>query len=160
MTQPKTLNNSQLTRLTTASKANLPFLRLLEKLSSPEKDSFGVAGLNGSSSSFLVSSLAAETARPLLVITDNSIKANDYFDDLSSLLGPDKVGHFPARQILPYDFRAPVGEIMGRRISTLNGLTQNNFSVVVCSIRAIIEPTISKNELTRNSINLKCGEES
>ncbi len=93
----------------------------------------------------------------MIVITQRSEEAADLYDDLSFLMGADKVGHFPSRQILPYDFRAPQGEIMGRRISALSGLLENNIRVMVCPVRAVIEPTISRNFLEDSRLILETG---
>ncbi len=115
--------------------------------------------MNGSSPSLLISGISEIINRPILVVTQLSEEAVDFFDDLAFLLGDDKVGHFPARQILPYDFKPPVGEIMGRRISTLAGLLDRNLKVVVCPVRALLEPTIPFEDLSKSRINLKVGEQ-
>jgi len=118
-----------------------------------------VTGLVGSSGSFLIRAISQNTAKPILIITKDTPSANDMYDDLSGLIGSDVVGYFPARQILPYDFKAPQGEIMGQRISTLAGLLDKSISVVVCSIRSLIEPTITKEHLSSNRIYLESGKE-
>ena len=118
-----------------------------------------ITGLSGSSLAFVVDALRTRTRRPILVVNQRSEEAADSYDDLSFLIGDDTVGHFPTRQILPYDFRAPVGEIMGRRISTLAGLMSGEVSVVVCPVRALIEPTITIDNLRDSSLNLKSGDE-
>ncbi len=134
-----------------------PFHKLLaaiEDASSPT-----VTGLAGSAASCLIHSLADQLQRPILVVASDAEKANDLYEDLHFLMGSGRVGHFPSRQILPYDFRAPVGEIMGRRISTLAGLLEGRLPVVVCSIRALMEPTITRDNLTESMISLRAGGE-
>jgi transcription-repair coupling factor (superfamily II helicase) len=118
-----------------------------------------VTGLAGSSEAFLIKTIAEKVNEPILVVTESSDQASDLYDDLIFLLGEHAVGHFPARQILPYDFRAPVGEIMGRRISTLAGLSDNRLSVVICTIRALLEPTIARDYLNEGRIDLRQGKE-
>jgi transcription-repair coupling factor (superfamily II helicase) len=136
-----------------------PTIDLVNRLNQPEPASVTVAGLSGSSGSFLIESLSRQLGAPLLVVTQNSNSAHDLYDDLSFLIGPERVGHFPARQILPYDFKAPVGEVMGQRISTLSGLLDKKLSVVVCPIRAFLEPTIPSEQLKTSRISLHRGEE-
>jgi len=118
-----------------------------------------ITGLSGSSEAFLIKAVAEKLNVPVLVVSESPDKASDLFDDLTFLMGEASVGHFPARQILPYDFKAPVGEIMGRRISTLANLTDNSLAVIVCPIRAVLEPTIARSYLQAGRIDLKRGEE-
>ncbi|MEW6410907.1 MAG: transcription-repair coupling factor [Candidatus Zixiibacteriota bacterium] len=136
-----------------------PSIELTRRLDGGNGQSASVSGLSGSSTAFLLANLASERKQPILVVTHNAETAGNLYDDLTFLLGEDQVGHFPSRQILPYDFKAPVGEIMGRRISTLAGLQNGSLSVVVCPVRAFLEPTISTSDLTGNSIAFKTGQE-
>ncbi len=118
-----------------------------------------VTGLSGSSSSFLISAIEELSSRPLLIITQRPEEAADLVDDLSFLLSDDTVGHFPARQILPYDFRAPQGEIIGKRIATITGLLDKKLKVVVCPMRALIEPTMSIPQLKSHRISISVNDE-
>lgn len=115
-------------------------------------------GLSGSSSSMLLSWLATSQGRPLLAVTESATAAQDLYEDLLFLMDDGKVGFYPARQILPYDFSAPVGEIMGQRISTLSGLQGGRLHVVVCPIRALMEPTLTPAQLAESSLRLSCGD--
>ena len=101
---------------------HLPYRRLIDALSDRTGQTTTITGLSGSSLSFLLSALGEASKSPILVLTQHAEESANLCDDLSFLLGADRVGHFPARQILPFDFSAPQGEVMGRRISTLAGL--------------------------------------
>jgi transcription-repair coupling factor (superfamily II helicase) len=136
-----------------------PFVQLHQHLVAGGETSVPVTGLNGSSGAFLLSSLASAGQGPILAISRDEDSAGDIYDDLVFLMGENRVGHFPARQILPYDFRAPVGEIMGRRISTLASLLNKSLTVVVCPVRALLEPTITVEELRASSVHLRQGQE-
>ena len=136
-----------------------PVERVVAGLAQMPPERITVTGLSGSSIAFLIDALRSRTHRPILVVSQRSEEASDIYDDLSFLMDAETVGHFPSRQILPYDFRAPVGEIMGRRISTLAGLTRGEVSVVVCPVRALIEPTITVANLQDSSLLLKTGDE-
>ena len=118
-----------------------------------------VSGLAGSAGSLLVGSLAARADRTILVIAPGPQEANDIYDDLAFLLDTESVGHFPARQILPYDFRAPQGEIMGQRISTLAALQRGRLKVAVSTIRSLMEPTITTENLSAGRIDIVRGSE-
>lgn len=138
-------------------KDHAPYRQLLGSLE--DSSSRMIAGLSGSAASCLIHAMSGDLNRPILVIAPDAEKANDLYDDLHFLMGPHRAGHFPARQILPYDFRAPVGEVMGRRISTLAGMVDGHLKVVVCSLRALMEPTIERDYLRDSMIALTKGEE-
>jgi transcription-repair coupling factor (superfamily II helicase) len=116
-------------------------------------------GLCGSADAFALAAMAASSHLPMVVVTGHSDEAHDLFDDLSFLLSPSLVALYPARQILPYDFRAPVGEIMGQRLSALARLVDHTVRVVVCPVRALIEPTITIEALTDSRVALSVGAE-
>ncbi len=134
-------------------------IETVNSLNSNDLDAVHVSGLHGSSPSFLLKSLHSETKKPIFIITTNGETARDIFDDLSQLHPAEKVSFFPSRQILPYDFRAPQGEIMGQRISTLSSLLDNNSDFIIAPIRAVLEPTITKENLNDNRLVLTVGSE-
>jgi len=136
-----------------------PIQDLNERLRGESPGPVHVAGLSGSAGAVMLRTLVNQGHRPILVLTRDSETASDLHDDLSVLLPESEVGHFPARQILPYDFKAPVGEIMGRRISTLAALQAGSVSVVVAPIRALLEPTITPGDLAAHTLHLKTGDE-
>ncbi|PWB74595.1 transcription-repair coupling factor [candidate division GN15 bacterium] len=121
--------------------------------------SIAVTGLSGSSESFLLNALGSAQTSPILVVTRHSDDAADLYEDLLNLMAEDALGYFPSRQILPYDFRAPVGEIMGQRLSTLSGLLGGTKSIVVCSIRALMEPTIPVGALQESRVDIQVDRE-
>ncbi len=135
------------------------FKSLIERLVQNGPGRVSISGLNASSPAFLVNEANIATGRQILVVTQSSEEAADSYDDLSFLMGAEKVGHFPTRQILPYDFKPPVGEIMGLRISTLAGLLDKRIQVAVTPIRALLEPTISRDNLSDSRISLKVGQD-
>jgi len=136
-----------------------PFLQLMDRLSSGDRRQATVTGLSGTYESILLASIVEQLPGPIMAITEKPEEAQQLYEDLSFLMGSDKVCHFPARQILPYDFRAPVGEIMGQRMSSLAGLVDQSLSIVICPIRALLEPTIPVDSLKQGRIDLRCGQE-
>jgi len=136
-----------------------PFAELCNALNNPAESPLTVTGLAGSSESLLLRGLTEDLGRPILVVTQLPDEANDLYDDLRFLMGPNRVGHYPSRQILPYDFRAPVGEILGKRISTLAGMLSGECKIVICPVRALLEPTIPVKQLEESRVELVQGEE-
>ncbi|MEA2030553.1 MAG: transcription-repair coupling factor [candidate division Zixibacteria bacterium] len=152
-------SSSQITRIAQRWLTYSPVVELCERLVNDEHRCLTITGLAGSSFSFVVNAASERLDKPILIVTQRSEDAADLYDDLAFLMGADRIGHFPARQILPYDFRAPQGEIMGQRISTLARLLDKKQPVVVCSIRALMEPTITREQLTHSLIHLKVNDE-
>jgi transcription-repair coupling factor (superfamily II helicase) len=134
-----------------------PYIDLLNELN--RREPISITSLAGSSETILLKSMAEETGRPILVVAERPDEANDLYDDLRLLAGDETVGHYPSRQILPYDFRAPVGEVMGKRISTLAGLASGRIRLAVCPIRALMEPTITPDDLRAGQIDIVKGAE-
>ena len=96
-----------------------PQLELSNRLNQNDLEAISVSGLEGSSPAILVSALTNMHKRPILVVTQSSTEAVDFYEDIIAFTDSEKVGLFPSRQILPYDFRPPVGEIIGiRRLFT------------------------------------------
>ncbi len=159
MAKSRLKKTSHLRQICARFAEHAPFRELINGLDEQANKPVTITGLSGSSEAMLISQLAAETDRPVLVVTQRSGEASDLYEDLLFLMGEDKVGLFPGRQILPYDFRAPVGEVMGQRISSLTGLLNESLSVVICPIRALLEPTMPIRDLKDNMLDLKVGQE-
>jgi len=136
-----------------------PFIELEDAVDRESSSPVSVTGLSGSAAAFMVNGLADRSEAPILVVTSGDEEAAHLFEDLSTLMGEERMGHYPSRQILPFDFRAPVGEIMGKRISTLSRLLDSQLDVVVTSIRSFMEPTISPEYLRSSRVHLAPGDE-
>jgi transcription-repair coupling factor (superfamily II helicase) len=117
-----------------------------------------VSGLVGSGKSLLLAYLKRELASPLLVITSGAEESWKMYEDLVSFLGEGEVRLFPTWEILPYEFKVPQGEIVGRRLETLYDLAAGKTPVVVTTIRACLEKTIQPQQLKSESIRLRVGE--
>jgi len=135
-----------------------------EKLSNRQKR-ISVGGLAGSSGSMVIAHACKKFLRPVLVITSDTDEAFKAAEDLKSFLGDSVVNLFPAWGISPYEIRAPHTDIIGQRLQTLCNLRiafSSDFIqpiVIVAPIEAIIQKTISKSILERNSLNLKKGQQ-
>jgi transcription-repair coupling factor (superfamily II helicase) len=146
-----------LTRICELWQSHAGLHRLVEELAKSPTES-AITGLAGSSLSFLLEALAEKTSRPIVIVTEKPDDAVDLYEDLLALLDESRVCHYPARQILPFDFRAPIGEIMGQRIGAVSRMASGDVQVVVTSLRAIMEPAIEKRTLAEQSIQIKKGE--
>ena len=95
---------------------------------------------------FLVAALAAETERPLLVVTSTFREAEAVTAGLTSLLGPDEVAYYPAWETLPHERLSPRSDTVGRRLAVLRRLSGNDPlpapRVVVAPIRSLLQPQV------------------
>ncbi len=138
--------------------------KLDDKLSSGQKQ-ISVTGLAGSSGSMVIAHACKKYLKPILVITSDTDEALKAVEDLKSFLGESVVNLFPAWGISPYEIRAPHTDIIGQRLLTLynlSGALSSDFIhpiVIVAPVEAILQKTISKNLLERNSLHLKKGQQ-
>ncbi|MEK7775114.1 MAG: transcription-repair coupling factor [Candidatus Zixiibacteriota bacterium] len=146
-----------LTRICELWQSHDGLCRLSEAIAKGEKKTV-ITGLAGSSISFLTKALAKNTGKSIVFITEKPDDAVDLYEDLLALLDESQICHYPARQILPFDFRAPIGEIMGQRIGTVSRMANSEAPIVVTSLRAILEPAIERSTLAEQSIRIKKGE--
>lgn len=133
--------------------------RKIKDLLASEKKKVLVSGLVGSGKSLLLAYLKKQQNCPLLVITASPEESWKIYEDLISFLGEDKVRLFPGWEILPYELKIPHSEIIGRRLESLYDLVTGKNPIVVTTIRACMEKTISPKELRGRSIRLKVGED-
>ncbi|MGB2979764.1 MAG: hypothetical protein WBC77_00765, partial [Candidatus Zixiibacteriota bacterium] len=133
------------------------FRKIRDVLASDKKKVL-VSGLAGSGKSLLLAYLKKELNAPLLVLTSSPEESWKIYEDLVSLLGEGQVRLFPTWEILPYEFKVPHSEIVGRRLETLYDLAVGKTPVVVTTTRACLEKTIQPQELKTKSIRLKVGD--
>ncbi|MCX6830076.1 MAG: transcription-repair coupling factor [candidate division Zixibacteria bacterium] len=140
-------------------RASLPFRKLTDAIEVPSPSPVTVTGLAGSSQGILLANLAENSARPIIAIMTGTDEANNLFDDLSFLMNEKDVAHFPSRMTPPYEFRSPAAEIVGQRLAALSGLINNEIKILVTSIPAVIEPTISRSDFEKGCLQIRTGEE-
>ncbi len=136
-----------------------PFEKLVGRLSGQTPEPVTIAGLAGSSNAIMLSELAKRTDRPIVAVMADSDSAADLYDDLSFLHDNKKIGHFPARRCVPYEFRSPTAEITAQRLYTLSMLLSGSLEIVVTSIEALIEPTIGRKTFDQERLYIKAGQE-
>jgi transcription-repair coupling factor (superfamily II helicase) len=140
-------------------RASLPFRKLTETIETRPLSAVTVTGLAGSSQAILLSNLAEKSTCPIIAIMTEPDEANNLFDDLSFLMNEKDVAHFPSRMTPPYEFRSPAAEIVGQRLAALSSLMNNEIKILVTSIQAVIEPTISKTDFEKGRLQIRTGEE-
>ncbi|NBO51204.1 MAG: transcription-repair coupling factor, partial [Actinobacteria bacterium] len=102
-----------------------------------------------------IHSLLAATAKsPLLVVTTSTRHSEELAAEISSLIGSDQVINFPAWETLPHERLSPKADTVTARFRALDKIISNQTKIVVCSIRALLQPIIS-NDLDASKIRIK-----
>jgi len=140
-------------------------IRLLDKSLNDGSVGVNLSGLTGSAKAMAIAYVAKKTLRPVLIITSEIEDADRMYDDLKAFLGEGVVNFFPSWGIAPYEIRAPHTELIGQRLLTLYNLNLGRSldpgkpMVIVAPVKAIIEPTITRQALLGNSLSLKQGQQ-
>ncbi|HKL49473.1 MAG TPA: transcription-repair coupling factor, partial [Desulfuromonadales bacterium] len=120
-----------------------------------------ITGLVGSSASYLLEALAAESSRgPLCVLTADQAQARRLFKDLQFFAaGRERVFFFPQWEVAPYEPLSPHPEIEATRLATLTALHQGRADAVVMPVRALLQKVIPREVLSTLSERLLLEEE-
>ncbi|GAC58395.1 transcription-repair coupling factor [Gordonia hirsuta DSM 44140 = NBRC 16056] len=94
---------------------------------------------------FIVATLTAAAAAPLLVVTANGREADDLTAELGELLpqGAGAVAQFPSWETLPHERLSPSADTVGQRLAVLHRLAdpgEDPLAVVVTTVRSLIQP--------------------
>jgi transcription-repair coupling factor (superfamily II helicase) len=133
----------------------------LESQSWKEWKRIGLTGLVGSSKAYFLSHWRERVRGPLLIIVPHLRNAESLLEDLRFFQGERKVASFlfPEWETLPYDEIPPHPEIVGERVRSLFSLLMGEESVVVSSIKALMQKVLSPSELKGSFFSLSAGGE-
>lgn len=102
--------------------------------------------------------LAAHANSPLLLVTTSTRLADQLSAEITSLIGEDLVTNFPPWETLPHERLSPKGDTVTARFKALNQISNNKIKIVVCSIRALLQPIIA-NDLNTSQIKIASGKQ-
>lgn len=135
-----------------------PFAELARRIEAGERE-IPVRGLPGSLAAFGMA-WAEETAPgPVLVVCPTEERAEEVRDDLERLLGPERVGIFPAWGGSPYDHRSPHLDVMGLRLEVLDQLRQGADGLVVTPVEALMSHTVPPELFSLSVLEVRTGQE-
>ncbi|MEI6777375.1 MAG: transcription-repair coupling factor, partial [Chloroflexales bacterium] len=135
-----------------------------------------VAPLPSAARTPLVAALARHARAPMLYITINAEAALRAADDLRQWLGPEAVLLYPASDSMPYEHMSPGDEVIARRLRVLQALPPTPRllppascllppascllpPVIVSSVKALLQPTLTPEELANASTTLRLSQE-
>ncbi|HHY36924.1 MAG TPA: transcription-repair coupling factor [Firmicutes bacterium] len=133
------------------------FHKLLENLNRGRGNQF-LYGLGGSQKTYLAAGLWTATGRTCLYITADLQEANNVYDDLVTLLPPERVLFFPPLGTLPYDFEAQSPEVTGQRLQVLQRLLEGEGEVmIVTTVPALQRALPPAESLQGKEVTLTAG---
>jgi transcription-repair coupling factor len=126
-----------------------------------------LSGLAGSARSLLIAALEKKLRRRVVFITRSNREVEEIQPDLDffycALNGlescEEQVLTIPALETDPYDGTSPHAEVLEQRTLALHRAAQGEARILLTSIDAIAERTISPNLLNASSIVLRVGED-
>ncbi|MGM0419828.1 MAG: transcription-repair coupling factor [Bacillota bacterium] len=102
------------------------------------KDNLKIAGLPGSSLAFVVALFEVKLDSDLVIISADSYRAEELYEDFLRILPENKVHYYPEKDIFPHeDITIPVWQ-KGRRLQVLNAARRNAGNVFIIPISAAI----------------------
>ncbi len=106
------------------------------------KKNIEVAGLKGSKFSLVISLLKKDLKDDLVIITKNSYRANELYEDLLRLMPTERVLYFPEKDIMPHEnIKVPPWQT-ANRLKVLNSSNSSNYQIIIMPVKAIFESLI------------------
>ncbi|MFI5220838.1 MAG: transcription-repair coupling factor [Bacteroidia bacterium] len=120
-----------------------------------------LTGLVGSVDSVLAAALFHEKNSTQLFIFNDDEEARYFYSDLENLLEGKSVLFFPSSFKHPFHIHVPENSQILERAETLNRLNQRsvNAELIVTTADALAELVITENDLSKNTYELKVGQE-
>jgi transcription-repair coupling factor (superfamily II helicase) len=134
-----------------------PYKDVVEKWYAGE-ESISVSQLSGSARSFLLAGRFEDQPGQYLVITRTEQEAERVTNDINELLDKRIAYHFPDWGVNPYQWKSPLPETIGSRLETLAQLQKSDRMIVTAGIRALMEPTISPEDLQESSLLIEVNQ--
>ncbi|MBQ2836367.1 MAG: transcription-repair coupling factor [Clostridia bacterium] len=122
-----------------------------------KKSPIAISGLTDVGMVQILAATKEFVKKPICIITYNEIQARKIVQDLNYFT--DKIIYLPKKEIVTYDYIAESKDLPYERIEALNKIQELKTGIVVTTIEAAIQKMISKNELYKNTLNFKIGEE-
>lgn len=131
------------------------FLQLKDYNFEPEKNSCFL-GLKGSSIAFIIAEFFKTTSKTALVIVPDKEKAAYLYNDLQALLSEKNLLFYPESHRIPYHLEKTSNSNIQERAEVLSLLSNENFKgIMVTHPSALAEKITTKNQLTKNTLQIK-----
>ena len=115
-------------------------------------------GLRGTSKTMLLSEVIRQLSSMVVIITESYEKAEQLQEDLEWFLGQEGIRLFPQWDTLPYDNFSPHGELVGRRLSTLEALLSEEVRCLITTPQALMQKLMPRAEFMKARRLLEVGD--
>jgi len=130
------------------------FTELSERLERP--GTISIVEASAGARAFAWSALVDVAGRTLVLVAPSEDRARRWRAELAGWLGEERVLAFPERETMPYELGSPSAGAIHQRLLTLWRIhTATEPVAVVASLRALLEHTISPDDLRRRGRTLK-----
>lgn len=130
---------------------------MLGGLTEPENCVVSIGGLAGSLGSMIAAFLIEELKVTVLFVMPGPLQAESALDDLSSIIGSEKVGFIPPAHLYPYDTAPLASGPRNERADALLRLGNGTPAVFVSQPEALMERGPDRSWIDRNTRRLKIG---
>lgn len=123
-----------------------------------KKDNFPItiSGLGASQKVHLMYATHFYAEKPMLIVTYNDIQLRKIIDDMK-FFNDDEVLVFPKKEVVYYDIDTMNKDATMDRISVYTKLYNSEAKVILTTIEALMQKTISKDKLFSKVIQLEVG---
>ncbi len=128
----------------------------IAKIQAQQKGNLKLAGSPQSLSLLLLSSLALQESRPILLVAPTFEAAFEAKEDYS-FFSTKVPNFFPHWDALPYDHQSPSKQVVGQRMSCLHRLLEGSSSITITTSQALAQKILPKEELETLSFSIKEG---
>ena len=135
---------------------NPVFKTLQDSLITDEK--LVIKGNKGSFLQVLMAAIQNQKTRKQLIIAADQEEAAYLYNDLQNLLGETKALYYPASSKSPYTTSRTQNANIVQRAEVLSDLNNNKKKFIVSYPEALVEKVVTKRELTKNSHQIKVGD--
>ncbi len=125
-----------------------------------------VQGLQGGARAFVLSLVAAQSRRPLVIIAPSANEAEDLNDDLAFFLGEDRslpplrrrLHLLPSWEVLPFESLSPPAENIAARLEALYKIVEEPAPILIATPAALMQKVIGKEAFRNSYLYLVAGQ--
>ncbi len=132
---------------------NLSAYRGLTQAMEQGENPVSLTGVSQIHKANLLAALCEKNA-PVLVVTADEAEARRLCDDVNTMLEEQAAWHFPAKELVLTPMEGVTFAYEHARIAALTALAQGGCRVAAASIEALLQPTLSPEQLRQNTIVL------
>ena len=116
-------------------------------------------GMAGSSDAVLIADLFSTSKRPLLVLVENSKRAETLCDECATLIGEEHIAHFPSRESVAYSLKSPFGPVVEERLRVLMQLQHGQRQIIIAPSTILQQRIMPPRDFFNSIIRLNRGQE-